>query len=199
MRIHYTLAIVAFFFLSFDMIPNTTGQSGNKEIESDINNLYSANANVRTQAAQRLVAIGPSAIPWLLPVLCDGSKSIFGVAWRSAAKALGDLKAEAAVRCLLDLLGTDLTLDISRPTEQIIAREPAFGALLQIGEPAVPTISRCLPFMGPNNAYLALRILRKIDTPNAKAAVESYVSVLENQTRLAKGILADFQCDSDPN
>ncbi|MFZ0821102.1 MAG: hypothetical protein WAM91_13610 [Candidatus Acidiferrales bacterium] len=76
------LATFAFLILAFGMSPNLMGQSDKKEIKSDVNTLYSASANVRTQAAQRLVAIGPSAIPLLLPVLCDGSKSISSVAWR---------------------------------------------------------------------------------------------------------------------
>lgn len=163
-----------------------------RQLDPDIQGLYSENAEFRAQARARLVEAGPQAVPLLLPLLCEASKSSSDLAWREAAKAIGDLKAKAGALCLVRLLANDLTLNVFASEDTISASDPAYVALRQIGEPAVDAISTALPSLHPDQAYLALRILRGIGTPKAKHAIEAYVHQLENQTRLAKEILSDF-------
>ena len=193
MKTSRNIGILAFCVLSPALGPYAAGQQRERPLKDDIRELYSNSAKARAEATKRLVEAGPAAIPLLLPVLCDKSKPNFDVAWRPAAKALGELKAEGAVPCLVQELASDVTLSVYKPEKTIADYEPAFSALVQIGEPAVPAISRYLPTLHPNKAYLALRVLRVINTPSAKAAVEAYIKLLENQTRLAKEVLEDFQ------
>jgi hypothetical protein len=174
--------------------PCAVGQTRVQSLHDDVRELYSRSENVRADAASRLIDAGPTAIPILLPVLCDQSKPNFDVAWKPAAKALGELKAEAAAPCLVQLLALgDVSLSVFKPEKTIFDYEPAFAALVQIGEPGVPAIARSLPSLHPDKAYLALRVLRVINTTSAKAAVENYIRLLENQTRLARNVLNDFQ------
>jgi hypothetical protein len=163
-----------------------------RQLESDIQGLYSNNAEFRAQARARLVEAGPQAVPLLLPVVCQASKSNSDSAWREAAKAIGELRAEAGALCLVRLLASDLTLNVFASEDTIAASDAAYVALLQIGDPSVGAISTALPSLHPDQAYLALRILRRIGTPKARAAVEAYLHGLENQTRLAREILSDF-------
>ena len=176
------------------LVPQAKGQEPSQALSRYIGELYSDNATVRTEAARKLVAAGPTSIPVLLPVLCDTSKPKFDVAWRTAATVAGELKGVAAAPCLIQTLGLgDVTLSVFKPEKTIAEYEPGFAALVQIGEPAVPAIARALPSLHPDKAYLALRVLRIINTPAAKAAAEDYIKVLQNETRLAKEVVDDFQ------
>jgi hypothetical protein len=64
---------------------------------------------------------------------------------------------------------------------------------VEIGEPAVPAIGRPLTHVGFEQAYLALRVLREINTPSAKETAEHYVSNLENQIRISKQLVEGFR------
>jgi len=194
MKTNPIIGILPFCVLALALSLQLARQLRGQSLKDDIRELYSNSARVRADATTRLVEAGPAAIPLLLPVLCDESKPNFDVAWRHAARALGELKAGAAAPCLVQMLSLgDVTLSVFKPEKTIFDDDPAFAALVQIGEPAVPAIARYLPSLHPNKAYLALRVLRVINTPSAKAAVEAYIKLLENQTRLAKEVLDDFQ------
>lgn len=161
--------------------------------DKDAAALYSSSEAVREGAANRLIQAGPKTIHLLVPILCDRNKPNFNSAWRSAAKVLGRLKAEEAAPCLVQLLGSgDVTLSPFMSRDLIEQREPAFSALVEIGEAAVPSISRALPSLHPDSAYLGLRVLSSINIPSARTAVENYINFLEKQTQLAKEILQGF-------
>jgi hypothetical protein len=184
--------IIAVVFCAL-MLSASLKPQARQAIESDINVLYGTDPDiVKTQAANRLVAVGPSAIPMLVPVICDRSKPNFNSAWPFAAKALGQLRAEPAAHCLVNLLGLNFPPigPVFMKSDETIARaDPAFAALVQIGEPAVSMIRYELPFLGPENAYEALRVLRLIKTPSAKEAVDTYIKTLNRQVGLANKIL----------
>jgi hypothetical protein len=189
-----TKAVAVVAFSIFLLAPHAKGQQSRQTLSRSVRELYSDNATIRADAARKLVAAGPTSIPMLLPVLCDASKPNFDVAWRTAATVAGQLKAVAAAPCLIQTLGLgDVTLSVFKPEKTIAEYEPGFAALIQIGEPAVPAIARALPSLHPDKAYLALRVLRVINTPAAKAAAEDYLKVLQNETRIAKEVLDDFQ------
>jgi HEAT repeat protein len=176
------------------------GQTSGPALNKDVHALYSHNDRVRREAAQRLVANGPTAIPSLVNVLCDESKSHFDLAWPIAAKALGELKATEAGPCLIRMLGRNYP-PIGEPvtkTDHTLRRvDPAFAALVQIGEPIVPAIRLNLPLLHPSNSLMAVRILRLINTPTAKEAAEAYVKVLENQIQSTKQVIAEFGQNRD--
>jgi hypothetical protein len=170
-----------------------SGRSSTKSVNEDVNRLY--DAKTQNDAANRLLAAGPRVIPLVLPVICDKTKSRFDVAWPIAAKVLGEMKAEAASRCLVSLLMYDyppLGPVVMKSDKTLIEVDPAFAALVRIGEPAVPAIRSHLPFLGPEQALMALRVLRIINTPSAKEAAEAYLKLLQDQIRLAGDILLDF-------
>jgi len=182
------IAIFAFCALCHFPSLNAAAQQSAQRFEREVRELYSNNSGVRAEATHRLVEAGPATIPALLPVLCDKSKVNFDVAWRSAAKALGDLKADAAAPCLVQMLALgDVTLSVYKPEATIAEYEPAFAALVQIGEPAIPAIERALPSLHPDQSYLALRVLRVINTPAARAAVEDYIALLEHSPPALSG------------
>lgn len=169
-------------------------QENDQAIQRDVLDLYSSSASTRTAAAGRLVAAGPSVVPAVLPVLCDKSRPNFEVAWRHAARVLGELKAEAAAPCLIKVLALGQpTLSVFKSEATIAEYDPAFVALIQIDEAAIPPIARALPSMHPDQSYLALRVLRVINTPSARAAVEAYIGVLNSETQHAKQVLDDFR------
>jgi hypothetical protein len=160
------------------------------DLERDTRDLYTKNPKVRADAAERLVSAGSVAIPLLKHVLCDQSKANFNLAWPAAAKALGELKAKSAIPCLIKMLMYDYPNALGpvemKSDETLAGVDPAFVALVQIGEPAVPVIRRHLPFLGPERALMAVRVLHRIDTDSAKEAVDSYIRVLENQAHSVK-------------
>ena len=189
-----TRATGILLFCMLSPVLASDGEGRRRQLENEAVKLYGDSANERADAAHNLVQAGPAAIPVLLTVLCDTSKPKFDLAWRPAAKALGELKSEAAAPCLVHMLGLgDVTLSAFKSEKTIAEHEPAFTALVQIGEPVVPVIERSLGSLHPDKAYLALRVLRVINTPRAKVAVEAYIKLLEDQSRLAKEVLNDFQ------
>jgi hypothetical protein len=161
--------------------------------DSDARDLYSRSENTRSAAAARLVAAGTVAIPFLKSVLCDRTRPDFERAWPYAARALGELKAQDAASCLVELLmwqyPPGLGAVVLKSDDTLLDADPAFAALVQIGEPAVPTIRRHLPFLGPDQALMAVRILRLIDTQSAREAAGAYVKVLEDQIVWVKSIM----------
>jgi hypothetical protein len=166
-----------------------------KRPQDDVQALYGTSDRDRHLAAQRLLADGPGVIPILIPVICQRSKPNFDKAWPAAAKVLGALKAEAAAPCLVQLLGygyPSIGPVVMKSDETLRNVSPAFAALELIGEPAVPVIRRNLPMLYPEDALMAVRLLRLIGTPSAKAAAEAYLVHLENQIRLAKELIRDF-------
>jgi HEAT repeat protein len=193
MKINYRIAILTLCVLSVWTSRCSEARRGNQAIEIDVNNLYSVNAEVRTHAAERLVAIGSSVIPSLIPVICDKSKPNFDRAWPMAAKVLGQLKAEGAAPCLVMLLAWNfppIGPAFMKPDETILQVDPAFAALVQIGgEPVVHTLRREIQFLHPEGAYVGLRVLRILKTPSAKEAVNEYIKALQEQIRLANTVL----------
>src|SRR5260370_26679165 len=184
MTIDRGVAALAYCVLSGTGDSYSSEQRGKQSIENDISRLYSSNAKTRADAATRLAGAGPGAIPLLVPVICDKAKPDFDVAWPDAAKVLGELKAEAAAPCLIQMLMykyPSIGPVVMKPDETLARIDPAFAALVQIGEPAVPAIRKRLPLLGPDPAIMALRVLRAINTPNAKEAVEAYIKSLEEQ------------------
>jgi HEAT repeat protein len=195
MTIHRGLAALVFCVLICTGDSYSSEQDGKQSLENDIAGLYSSNAKTRADAATRLATVGTDAIPLLVPVICDKAKPDFDVAWPSAAKILGELKAEAAAPCLIQMLMSkypSIGPVVMKPDETLARADPAFAALVQIGEPAVPAIRKRLPFLGPDPAIMALRVLRAINTPSAREAAKAYVKGLQEQLRFADEILAEF-------
>jgi hypothetical protein len=189
--------LTIFLFLVVACIPiaHSSGRGGKQELRCEVIRLYSRDAQVRADAASRLTTLGSSAIPSLTEVVCDRSKSNFDSAWPVAAKALGDMKAKAAVPCLIELLMYNypsIGPVIMKPDETLADVDPSFAALVRIGEPAVPEVRKRLPFLGPEEAIMALRVLRAINTPGARDAAESYITVLQDQLRFSQQVLEEF-------
>jgi HEAT repeat protein len=179
--------------LSCALSSNSEVAHGKQAVENDVNNLYSFNTDVRTRAADRLVAAGPSVIPSLVQVVCDKSKLNFDRAWPVAAKALGNLKAGAAAPCLATLLAYNFPPvgpAYMKPDETISEVDPAFAALVQIGgEPVVHALRVEFKFLQPESAYLGLRVLRIIKTQSAREAVDEYIKSLNDRIRIANTVL----------
>lgn len=170
-------------------------QNVNNQTYADIEKLYGQSKSERELAAERLVAQGPAVIPLLVSVVCDRTKPNFDDAWPAAAKALGQLKAEPGVPCLVQLLMyryPAIGPVVMKSDDTLRRVSPAFAALEQMGDRAVPTIRRDLPMLHPEDALMALRVLRVINTPLSKEAAESYVAVLERQIRMTKEVIRDF-------
>lgn len=194
MNITSLKGILGFCVLPLLLALSAAGQQREQQLKQNVRALYSSNDAARSDAASRLVEAGPEAIPLLITVLCNRAEPNFDVAWRPAAEILGKLRAGEAAPCLVQMLGLgDVTLSVFKPERIIAEHEPAFAALVQIGEPAVPAIARALPSLHPDKAYLAMRVLRVINTPHARAAAETYIKQLENQARLAREVLEDFK------
>jgi hypothetical protein len=193
MRNHRKIAMFVFSALAWNLCARAAGQHRKAALEADIRELYNVNTNARAQAASRLVEAGPAAIALLVPVICDRSKLNFDAAWPAAAKALGELKAEVAVPCLVQMLGNDPTMNVFKPDKTLVDVDPAFAALVEIGEPVVPTVRRYIHILHYDQAYLALRVLRVINTPPAKQAAEEYVQALNNQIRRSKEVIEEFK------
>jgi hypothetical protein len=193
MRLRSIRTILAFCALSSTLSPALMTRETNQAIEDEVNILYGSSPDiVKTQAVDRLVAIGPDAIPLLVPVICDKSKPNFDLAWPFAAKALGELKAKNAAACLATLLAYNfppIGPASMKSDETITQVDPAFAPLIEIGEPGVYAIRAVLPFLHPEGAYVALRVLRRINTPSAREAVDAYIKYLNNQIRLANTVL----------
>jgi hypothetical protein len=191
----FALAILSLFCFATvpELRPANHQNSRRQMIEKDVGQLYSDSDSIRVNAANRLVQVGEEAIPLVLPVLCDKAGANSDVAWRSAAKILGELKAESAAPCLIQKLALgDVTLSVFKSEKTIAEYDPAFAALVQIGQPTIPAIQRALPSLHPDKAYLALRVLRVINTPEAKAVAEGYLKLLERQAKLTSEVVSDF-------
>jgi hypothetical protein len=178
----FALPILSLFcFVTIPELCPANQQSSRRQIiERDVSQLYSDSDSIRVNAANRLV-------------LCDKAGANSDVAWRSAAKVLGELKAERAAPCLIQKLALgDVTLSVFKPEKTIAEYDPAFAALVQIGQPTIPAIQRALPSLHPDKAYLALRVLRVINTPAAKEVAEGYFKLLERQAKLTSEVVSDF-------
>jgi HEAT repeat protein len=176
------------------------GQQNKQVLKDDIHALYDHDDTVRREAAQRLVVAGSRAIPLLVDVLCDKSQPHFDLAWPMAAKALGELRAREAAPCLLQMLGYNyppIGSPVTKTDETLRDVDPAYAALLQIGAPAVPAIRSYLPLLHPEESLMAVRLLRVINTPDAKEAAEAYVKILEQQIRFTRQVLAEFGRNRD--
>lgn len=193
MRNYFTPAILCMLFCQ--VVSLAVGRDQNKSLQHETSLLYSTNSDLRDTAAKRLIAIGQPAVPSLVHVICENRKSHFDVAWPMAAEALGKLKAEGAAPCLAELLmyGYPAIGPVEMKSDETLAHvDPAFAALVEIGEPSVPAIRQRLPFLGPGPAIMAVRALRVINTPSARAAAEAYINVLQHQIQLTNQILRDF-------
>jgi hypothetical protein len=194
------LAIAVFFFLSLSG-SLASAKTQRDALEKDVRDLYSKNAMVRADSAKKLVSAGSTAVPLLKAVLCEKSKSNFDLAWRAAAKALGDLKAHTAVPCLVDMLMYEYPSigPVEMKSDETLAHvDPAFAALVQIGEPGVPVIRQYLPFLDPGRALMAVRVLRLIGSPSAKEATDSYIKILEGQIHLVRVVMENSPPTKEP-
>jgi hypothetical protein len=107
-------------------------------------------------------------------------------------QALGELKAKTAAACLATLLAHNfppIGPASMKSDETITQFDPAFAPLIEIGDPAVHAIRAELPFLHPEGAYVALRVLRRINTSSAKEAIDAYIKVLNEQITLANTVL----------
>lgn len=188
-------AVFLLLIIACSLTASSSEQNRKQRLADEIGRLYSSKSQVRTDAAKQLAAIGPSAVPELIQVVCDRSKPNFDTAWPLAAGILGDLKAKAAVPCLIELMMykyPSIGPVEMKPDETLANVDPSFAALVHIGEPTVPALRKHLPFLGPEGAIMALRVLRAINTPSARDAAEAYIRILRDQLRLSKQILEDF-------
>lgn len=173
-----------------------------KEFTADVAKLYSEDANTRASAAKRLMAAGPAVIPALVAVICNPDDQRSQFAWREAAEVLGRLKAAAAASCLAARLMDGFFADkpvLMIPDDRLIREDPAFAALVAIGAPAVPGIRPRIFHLRAEPALLALRVLRIINTPEAKEAGEAYLRFLADQTRFANEIMEGFNTAPQPS
>ncbi len=196
------LSILAFCILICSVGAYPSEQGAGQSVAKDVSSLYSENARIQAEAASRLIATGPSAISQLVPVVCDRARPHFDVAWPVAARILGELRAEAAAPCLVDMLMykyPSIGTVVTKSDETLAGVDSAFAALLRIGEPAVPAIRKRIPFLGPEPAIMALRVLRAINTPSAREASEAYLKVLQDQIRFTKQVLRDFGHETGGN
>jgi len=193
-----SLKTIVLLICALIFVVNTSNgqEAGKRALENDIRDLYGGNALVQSQAIRRLVNAGSRAIPLLVHVICDTKRSGFEDAWPSAAKALGELKAEAAAPCLLHLLITNVPPGVGSVIMKSDATleevDPAFAALAQIGAPGVPAIRHLLPLLYPDQAIVAIRVLKSINTPDAREAAEAYVRFLEQQLKVANQEIEGF-------
>jgi hypothetical protein len=182
--------------ISLSSITASAFDKGQRDlIEKSARDLYSASKVVRSNAARTIAEIGTPAVPRLLKVACGAERKGFDLAGPLAIKLLGEMKAEAAVPCLIDRLmyWYPLIGPVTMKNDKTLASvDPAFVALISIGDPGVSLIKRYLPSLPSSKAMMALRALRAINTPSAKDAIRDYVKFLENQTRTANSLLEQF-------
>ncbi len=179
---------VSFVILNL-ALPMANGQTLDDRIKADIGSLYGRDGQERGRATRDLVEIGRASVPSLLAVLNNDKHPDFERAYRSAATALGDLKASEAAPRLGWLLGTGDSATIimeGKTDESLAAIDPAFGALVKIGDPAVPELKKELSVGSWNKRYLILRILRSIGTPDSLALGKAYIETIESELRVAK-------------
>jgi hypothetical protein len=189
------VALLGVFFVSSNpALPMAHGQSLADRITADIGSLYGRDDQERSRATRDLVEIGKSSIPSLLEVLNNDKHPDFERAYRSAATALGDLKASEAAPRLGWLLGTGDSATIimeGKSDESLAAIDPAFGPLVKIGNPAVPELKKELSVGNWNKRYLILRILRSIGTPDSLALGKAYIGTIESELRVAKKLFPE--------
>jgi hypothetical protein len=193
--------IVIFLAVSLLFIVACASASERDTVAKEVKNLYSENPHIRESAVARLTAGGPVVVSALIPVICDRAKLHFDRAWPLAARVLGQLRAQDAAPCLAGLLMYNYPAIgpvVIKPDETLINVDPAFAALIRIGEPAVPAIRKQLPFLGPEPAIMALRVLRKINTPSARDAAEAYARMLHDQVRFTEQVIQEFTPQSEP-
>jgi HEAT repeat protein len=188
-------AVLGVFVLIWSPVaPKANGQSLENRISADIGALYGGDDQERAKATRDLVEIGKPSIPSLLKVLDDDRRSDFDRAYRSAATALGDLKASEAAPRLAWLLGTGDSATVimeGRSDESLAAIDPAFEPLVKIGDPAVPELKKELSVGNWNKRYLILRILRSVGTPDSLALGRAYVGTIESELRIAKKLFPE--------
>lgn len=150
--------------------------------QSSVQDLYSAKASIRSAAVERLVRAGPRAVPSLISVLNNREHPQFKRAWPLAAHVLSQMKAVEAVPSLLSLIHEDPTLNAEMKTDEAISSaEPAFKALIAIGQAGVAAIRQRLPMLDVERGYMATRVLRAIGTPDAIEGISTYVQLLHRQ------------------
>jgi hypothetical protein len=132
------------------------------EIESWLTTLRDRDGLTREHARERLVTLGPTATPFLLPLLSDHESQ---TRWE-AAKALSEIADPASITALLDTL-VDEDNDVSW-----LAAE----ALIAIGPPvAVPLLQALIERIGSvefrQGVHHVLRELRRSEIGNKIANV----------------------------
>src|SRR5579884_4291222 len=193
-RTRRTVALTCLLFsCTFSFCEKPARQDSHASLRTQVRELYSEDESTRMRGTSKLVAAGAPAIPLLISVLHDQTNPHFEVAWPAAARGLGQLKAVNAVPSLIRLLGEGLEINVVGKSDETLAeRNAAFAALVEIGEPAVPMIRRMLPLLEFNEAYMALRVLQAIGSPEAREATKRYISGLEDQLRIANEVLKGF-------
>jgi len=118
----------------------TDGEPSAGRLDWIVDGLVQAGEKVDPQLRQRILAAAGAAVPTLLSVLTDEAlhaENGPGAGWApiSAAVLLGEMRAEAAVEPLLDVLGETDELDV--------IGDRAIAALRAVGRPALePALAR---------------------------------------------------------
>jgi len=188
-------AVIAVFLIESLSNPVLGSQMTSPTMRDEVRKLYNTNVKVRNEAALRLKTAGEPARPLLTKVICNRSATHFDIAWPNAARILGELKAASAVPCLVDLLMyayPSIGPVIMKSDQTLASVDPAFAALVAIGDPAVPELRRRLPFVSLASSVMMLRVLQAIHTPPAREAVQNYIETLNIQTQMANQILRNF-------
>ncbi len=118
-----------------------------------------------------VLALGQTGDAIAVPYLCEVlHNSILREAREAAAKALGQLGNSAAIPDLLNAMLDDIAGDV---------RKAAYLALERIGFAAVPTLIETLYRMKDQRDCLEIiTLLKRIDSPEALAAVEKWLGNL---------------------
>lgn len=119
-----------------------------------------ADSDLRWAATGALGRIGPAALPGLLAALRDDNWKVR----RSAAEALWSMADPQAVPGLIKALAD----------RNDVVRQAVGGALVALGEAAVPGLAEALQMGDDQGRRAAADLLNRIDTPAARAAVAAW-------------------------
>jgi hypothetical protein len=91
--------------------------------------------------------------------------------WENAGRLAGDLKIREPALALAEWINWRSPGPYGISLEARLVFYPAASALVEIGDPAVPAVRDALEHGNSHERYRAIRVLRIIDSPNAKAVL----------------------------
>ena len=166
-------------FLSQRITDPKPPQTQDSPLQAAITRLKSGDAEVRKAAAQELIDLGPKSVEntinvaaYLIDQVIRRQAEVSADSWRDAALVLGRLRHPGT---------TLLTL--------YLGRDGAAEALIELGEPGLPSVVDVLHVGGPERRLLAAEVLSAIGGPAARDALTGALQT-ESDTRVNKAIQA---------